>query len=221
MSDDAGGFLARWARRKDRARAGAAEAPERSAVPEPVTPASAPVGPSSAAASPVVPSSAAAALPAAPVQPTPAEPAPTMADVQRLTRDSDFSRFALPGVDPDVKRAALKKLFSDPHFNVMDGLDTYIDDYGKPDPLPLSMLRRMHQSAALGLFAEEPAAGAATAEGSTRGERGAPVAQSIPPADSPAPPGAATPAAADDVPDLRLQQDDAAGLGGPEPGARP
>ena len=31
----------------------------------------------------------------------------------------------------------MKKLFSDPHFNVMDGLDTYIDDYGKPDPLPL------------------------------------------------------------------------------------
>ena len=31
----------------------------------------------------------------------------------------------------------MKKLFSDPHFNVMDGLDTYIDDYGKPDPIPL------------------------------------------------------------------------------------
>ena len=30
----------------------------------------------------------------------------------------------------------MKKLFSDPHFNVMDGLDTYIDDYGKPDPIP-------------------------------------------------------------------------------------
>ena len=41
----------------------------------------------------------------------------------------------------------MKKLFSDPHFNVMDGLDTYIDDYGKPDPIPLSMLRRMNQSA--------------------------------------------------------------------------
>ena len=41
----------------------------------------------------------------------------------------------------------MKKLFSDPHFNVMDGLDTYIDDYGKPDPIPLSMLRRMNQAA--------------------------------------------------------------------------
>jgi hypothetical protein len=33
-----------------------------------------------------------------------------------------------------VRNAALKKLFTDPHFNVMDGLDVYIDDYGKPDP---------------------------------------------------------------------------------------
>ena len=49
----------------------------------------------------------------------------------------------------------MKKLFSDPHFNVMDGLDTYIDDYGKPDPIPLSMLRRMNQAAVLGLFDDE------------------------------------------------------------------
>ena len=42
--------------------------------------------------------------------------------------------------------AALKKLFSDPHFNVMDGLDTYIDDYGKPDPIPPSMLRAHSQN---------------------------------------------------------------------------
>ena len=52
----------------------------------------------------------------------------------------------------------MKKLFSDPHFNVMDGLDTYIDDYGKPDPIPPEMLRRMTQSALLGLFDTDPAA---------------------------------------------------------------
>ena len=28
----------------------------------------------------------------------------------------------------------------------MDGLDTYIDDYGKPDPIPMPMLRQMNQS---------------------------------------------------------------------------
>ena len=30
----------------------------------------------------------------------------------------------------------MKKLFADPHYNVMDGLDVYIDDYSKPDPIP-------------------------------------------------------------------------------------
>jgi hypothetical protein len=72
-----------------------------------------------------------------------------------LTPDSDFTRFVAPGVDTGVKNAALKKLFSTPHFNVMDGLDTYIDDYGQPDPLPEGMLRQMAQSHALGLFADE------------------------------------------------------------------
>ena len=37
----------------------------------------------------------------------------------------------------------------------MDGLDTYIDDYGKPDPIPPSMLRQMSQSKFLGLFDDE------------------------------------------------------------------
>jgi hypothetical protein len=84
-----------------------------------------------------------------------APPAPTLADVAALTRDSDYTRFVGRNVQPEVRNAALGKLFSDPHFNVMDGLDTYIDDYGKPDPLPASMLRKMVQSAALGLFDDE------------------------------------------------------------------
>ena len=72
-----------------------------------------------------------------------------------LTRDADFSRFVAPGVDDTVKRAALKKLFSDPHFNVMDGLDVYIDDYSKAAPLPATMLRKMAQAAVLGLLRDE------------------------------------------------------------------
>jgi hypothetical protein len=46
----------------------------------------------------------------------------------------------------------MKKMFSDPHFNVMDGLDIYIDDYTKPDPIPMEMLKRMAQSDMLGIF---------------------------------------------------------------------
>jgi hypothetical protein len=57
-----------------------------------------------------------------------------------------------PNVDPAVQHAAMKKLFSDPHFNIMDRLDIYIDDYSIPDPIPMEMLKRMVQSESLGLF---------------------------------------------------------------------
>jgi hypothetical protein len=49
-------------------------------------------------------------------------------------------------VEEGVKRAALKKLFSDPRFNVMDGLDTYIDDYSKDDPIPQAMLAQLEHA---------------------------------------------------------------------------
>ncbi len=76
-------------------------------------------------------------------------------DVEKIDRFSpDFSAFMKPDVDPAVQQAALKKMFTDPHFNVMDGLDIYIDDYSKPDPLPAGMLERMVQSDLLGLFSK-------------------------------------------------------------------
>ena len=80
-------------------------------------------------------------------------PAPTIEDVEKIdVKSPDFSAFMRPDVDPVVQQAALEKMFSDPHFNVMDGLDIYIDDYSKPDPIPLDMLKRMQQSELLGIF---------------------------------------------------------------------
>jgi hypothetical protein len=80
-------------------------------------------------------------------------PPATFEDVEKIDRFApDFSAFMRPDVDPAVQQAALKKMFTDPHFNVMDGLDIYIDDYSKPDPLPQGMLERMVQSDMLNLF---------------------------------------------------------------------
>ena len=80
-------------------------------------------------------------------------PPATLDDVEKIDRFApDFSAFMKPGVDPTVQQAAMKKMFSDPHFNVMDGLDIYIDDYSKPDPIPLEMLKRMVQSDMLNIF---------------------------------------------------------------------
>ena len=63
-----------------------------------------------------------------------------------LTFESDFKAFMHAKVEEGVKRAALKKLFSDPRFNVMDGLDTYIDDYTKSDAIPPEMLARLERA---------------------------------------------------------------------------
>lgn len=67
-------------------------------------------------------------------------PLPTLDDVALLTPESDYSAFVAKGVDKAVQRMALKKLFADPNFAVMDGLDIYIADYNKAAPLTDAML---------------------------------------------------------------------------------
>lgn len=90
---------------------------------------------------------------AAPESPKPEIAQPTIEDAEKMDRFApDFSAFMKPNVDPAVQQVAMKKLFSDPHFNIMDRLDIYIDDYSIPDPIPMSMLKRMVQSETLGLF---------------------------------------------------------------------
>jgi hypothetical protein len=91
-----------------------------------------------------------------PANPEPeAPPSASLEDVEKIDRFApDFSAFMKPDVDPAVQQAALKKMFTDPHFNVMDGLDIYIGDYSKPDPLPPGMLERMVQSDMLNLFSK-------------------------------------------------------------------
>jgi len=81
--------------------------------------------------------------PPAQQQPDLKSPAPDLPPIESLTPDSDYRAFFNPKVNDDVRRAALKKLFGDPHFNVMDGLDVYIDDYSKSEPIPPAMLAGM------------------------------------------------------------------------------
>jgi hypothetical protein len=85
----------------------------------------------------------------------PKEPAPALPPVEELTIESDFRGFFHPKVDEDVRRAALKRLFSDPHFNVMDGLDVYIDDYSKTEPIPPAMLAGLRQAQNILQWAKE------------------------------------------------------------------
>jgi hypothetical protein len=188
---DDSGFLSRWARRKAESRRGVAEPPPPTVIDPPAPPASV------ADTRPMLPAEPGAHTAVA-AEPATAVPPPTLDDVAGLTRDSDYARFVTRDVDPGVRNAAMKKLFSDPHFNVMDGLDVYIDDYNTPDPLPPGMLRQMAQSQMLGLFdhekKDEPDSTSSTAIPTAAAAPDAPTDTS------------------DEDPDLRLQPDDAAGL---------
>lgn len=139
-------FLSRWSRRKLEAKedapAGAPQAAE--------LPAAAPGAPPVAATEPTA--VAAAKSTAVPT----AEPA---SPESPRGISAEYREFFDPKVDEKLRRTALKKLFNDPHFNVMDGLDTYIDDYSKPDPIPEAMLRQLHQAKGLFLFDDEKQAG--------------------------------------------------------------
>jgi hypothetical protein len=144
----ADGFLGRWAQRKADARQGKPlvepESPVKPLLP-PTFPVNATVVPGPSEAESQMPAVAAPELPPL-----------TLQDAQALGQDSDFKPFIARGVDPVVRNAAMKKLFSDPHYNVMDRLDIYIDDYSQADPLPLSMLRKMASAQFLNLVDEEP-----------------------------------------------------------------
>ena len=85
----------------------------------------------------------------------PKAPAPELPPLDKLTFDSDYRDFFHPKVDEGLRRAALKKLFSDPRFNVMDGLDVYIDDYSKNDPIPPEMLAGLKQAQNILRWAKE------------------------------------------------------------------
>ena len=133
-----GGFLDRWSRRKlaSAGKALLADAPvpgvPSAAAPEPggqdtLRPAGA--GPASAAAT-----GAEAATSAAEAQLPP---------VEGLTLASDFTAFLKDEVSDTLRRQALHKLFADPHFNRMDGLDIYIDDYSLPDPIPPEAMAKL------------------------------------------------------------------------------
>ena len=129
MSTDKEPFLSRWLRRKlDSAKEPAAPQAVAPAAPPAVTP-----GPAQSAAKTELP------------------PVDTLKGLA-----SEYKDFLRPGVDEKLRQSALKKLFHDPHFNVMDGLDTYIDDYSGPDPIPEEMLKSLKQANRL-LFPEEAA----------------------------------------------------------------
>lgn len=203
-------FFSRWSRRKVQVRSG-------EPVAEPV-----PAAPAVAVA---VPAAVPVAVDPPVVEAVPAPPPPTLEDTRALTPASDFSRFVAKGVSPEVRNAAVKKLFADPHFNVMDGLDIYIDDYSKPSPLSAADMAQMVSAQFLKLVEDpeeqERKKAKAAANGAEPPATAADPGTEVPTVtEATRAPDAAEPEEThDDHADLQLQPDHAPGPQGPGPGA--
>ena len=196
MADDdtPAGFLGRWSRRKAEVRQG-----KTVAEPTPASSLGLPQGATDVthAATSQSPHTEPAS------EANPSAPAPTLEDVQSLTPASDYTTYMARGVTSDVKNAALKKLFTDPHFNVMDRMDIYIDDYGQPDPIPLAMLRQMNGAKFLNLFDEDTETPVANAAADLQTDAPSQLVAQSPPAQTVSPTDTTT----HDHADLRLQPD--------------
>jgi Protein of unknown function (DUF3306) len=125
MSEDREPFLSRWSRKK-------VEAREDPAQPAAEGDNNAPLAPA-----------------------TNAEPPAPLQAVESLTTESDFKPFMGADVAPETRRAALKKLFADAHYNVHDPFEAYMGDYTKEDPIPLEMIKRLDHARSV-LFEDKP-----------------------------------------------------------------
>lgn len=191
-------FFSRWSRRKEAARSGQVLPPESTSAP-------------AAAPTPAAPTAAAEPDTAAAQEPP--SPPPTLDDVAQLTPESDFRRFVGKDVSGEVRNAAVKKLFADPHFNVMDGLDVYIDDYSQPSPLSKAELAMMVGARFLKLVDDPDEQKKAEAAAPSVPADGGPTAATPgPETTDPTPPH-------DDHADLQLQPDHAPGRESPGHGA--
>src|SRR5512145_108571 len=74
------------------------------------------------------------------------KPVPDLPPVDQLTPESDFTGFMHPKVEDALRRVALKKLFSDPRFNVADPFEAYSGDWTGGEPIPEEMLAALNQA---------------------------------------------------------------------------
>lgn len=94
----------------------------------------------------------------APERPAEAEKegdAPQLPPVDKMTAQSDFAPFMHPKVQDSLRRVALKKLFSDPHFNQPDVFEPFSGDWTGGEPIGAEMLGRLNQARSALMSAEE------------------------------------------------------------------
>ena len=155
-------FLARWSRRKHEAQHGI--------PPEDAEPAASPADTDA----PVPDSDTGTVDEEAGATPAVADSEPADAELPHpdtLDRDSDFSVYLTKRVSSAFRRAAMRRLFSSPEFNVRDGLDDYDEDYTQFQSLGNTVTAHMrHHAERLRQRDEEKAEQAARDAGTDTGQ---------------------------------------------------
>jgi hypothetical protein len=74
---------------------------------------------------------------------------PELPAIDQLTPESEFSGFMHPKVADALRRAALKKLFVDPHFNIPDPFEPYSGDWTVGEPITDEVMATLNQARTL------------------------------------------------------------------------
>jgi hypothetical protein len=82
------------------------------------------------------------------------KPRPALPPTEQLTPESDFTGFMHPKVEDALRRAALKKLFGDPHFNTPDPFEPFSGDWTGGGEITPELLATLNQ-ARTHLFSQE------------------------------------------------------------------
>ena len=138
IPDDKENFASRWSRRKIEARK-TAEKPAEAQPPAEPAPAAPPAAANTGAA-------------AAPTDASAPRELPPIESLKGLA--SEYTEFLKPGVGENLRRSALKKLFSDPHFENFERFEAYCEDFTQGEPIPLAMLKTLEHAKGL-LFDDE------------------------------------------------------------------
>ncbi len=137
IADDKENFVSRWSRRKIEAR----KTEEKPAEPKP-----------SSEPAPAAPAVANTGAGAAPTDASAPRELPPLESLKGLA--SEYTEFLKPGVDENLRRSALKKLFADPHFENFERFEAYCEDFTQGEPIPLAMLKTLEHAKGL-LFDDE------------------------------------------------------------------
>lgn len=84
----------------------------------------------------------------------PESEAPQLPPADQLTAESDFTGFMHPKVEDALRRVALKKLFTDPHFNTPDPFEPFSGDWTVAEPISDELMKTLNQ-ARTHLFGDE------------------------------------------------------------------